>query len=185
MMGLFRSLRRSVSRTVSRAVSRVTTEVKRIGTDIEGAVKQAAPFLALVPGPVGAAARAFTFIRQIAGKDTPDPFALTPPAKPIGLVGKAAQSTRQAIGPAQAAQLFPPQPTLPARSAFPFAATTIGGGFSAPSRAAAFPPGAGSTARGSFFAPPFSRQRQVVSSAFFGQAIAPLSTLAAFGIGRR
>lgn len=175
-MGLFKKFRRRLKRKVA-----------KLSRKIETAVKQAAPLLALIPGPVGAAAKLFALARSVAGKDDVDVLSLEPSERPIPLAGFAAQQTRATVGPQARARCFPSQERLPARSAFPVSGSTLGSGFSAPFRARHFPPFAGSTARSplKFGAQTFPR-RAFVGSALpqlrgraFGQS--PLSVQVAFG----
>lgn len=102
-------------------VRRLTTQVQQVSRKVETAVKQAAPFLALVPGPVGVAAKAFVFARQIAGKN-----GLEPRVRQLPLVGRITKAdfapTRAAVGPSQLALVSPLGPTLPTRSRFTGAA---------------------------------------------------------------
>lgn len=145
-MGLFKKFRRRLKR-----------QVQKVSRKVETAVKQAAPILALIPGPVGAAAKAFSFARQLAGKN-----GFEPPVAQLPLVGRIAQAnfapTSAAVGPSQLALLAPPGPRLPTRSRF----TAV-----ARSRAVVRPAFARAVARPSFAGP------------------SPVSTLAAFGLRLR
>lgn len=166
-MGLFKKFRKRFKRAR-----------KKIQRKVQKVLDVVAPLAAsFIPGPVGLLAQAA--------------FAPTPPDDPpIGLAGFAAQQTRATVGPRARAACPAPQQRLPARFAFPGFSSSVGGGFSAPFRAARFPPSAGSTARSPLkFGNSFPRRAFVGSvlpqrgGAFpgFGFGTTPLSVLAAFG----